>query len=290
MSAAARRPLTFLCTAAALLAFAANSLLCRAALGDDAIDAASFTVVRLCSGAVTLAALVALRTRRRPPSAGTWSLGLALFAYAAPFSFAYLRLPTGLGALVLFGTVQTTMIGAEVARGRRPSRREALGLFLALGGLAALTIPGTSAPDPLGFGLMVVAGTAWGFYSLRGRDGSLRGRGTPDPLATTAGNFARSLPFALLLAPLAVVTPLHATGAGLALAIASGALASGVGYALWYAALPALGATRAAIVQLLVPVLAAAAGVLVLGETVSPRLVACGLTILAGVALALRRR
>lgn len=283
MSAATRRPLTFVCTAAALVAFTANSLLCRAALGAGAIDAASFTAVRLCSGAVTLAALVALRTRRRSPSAGTWTLALALFAYAAPFSFAYLRLPTGLGALVLFGAVQTTMIGADLGRGRRPSRRETLGLVLALVGLAALTLPGASAPDPLGLGLMVLAGAAWGWYSLRGR-------GTPDPLATTAGNFARSLPFALLLAPFVVATPLHATGKGIALAVSSGALASGVGYALWYAALPALGATRAAIVQLLVPVLAATAGVLVLGETVSPRLVACGLTILGGVALALTRR
>lgn len=290
MSAAARRPLAFVCTAAALVAFAANSLLCRAALGAGAIDAASFTAVRLGSGAVTLAVLVSLRTKRRSMSASTWSLALALFAYAAPFSFAYLRLPTGLGALVLFGAVQTTMIGAEVARGRRPSRRETLGLVLALAGLAALTLPGAGAPDPLGFGLMVLAGVAWGLYSLRGRDGSLRGRGTPDPLATTAGNFARSLPFALLLALLAIATPLHATSEGIALAITSGALASGVGYALWYAALPALGVTRAAIVQLLVPVLAAAAGVLALGETVSPRLVACGLTILGGVALSLTRR
>ena len=285
---AAGRPLAFVCTALALLAFAANSLLCRAALGAGAIDAASFTAVRLCSGAVALAALVALRTRRRSPSAGSWTLALALFAYAAPFSFAYLRLPTGLGALVLFGAVQTTMIGAELVRGRRPSRREGLGLMLALAGLAALTLPGTSAPDPLGFALMVLAGAAWGAYSLRGRGTSVRG--TVDPLATTAGNFARSLVFALLLAPLVVATPLHATGEGIALAVTSGALASGVGYALWYAALPALGATRAAIVQLLVPVLAATAGVLVLGETVSPRLVACGLTILGGVALALTRR
>lgn len=287
---AAGRPLAFVCTALALLAFAANSLLCRAALGAGAIDAASFTAVRLGSGAMTLAALVALRTQRRSPSRGAWTPALALFAYAAPFSFAYLRLPTGLGALVLFGAVQATMIGAELARGRRPSRREALGLVLALVGLAALTLPGTSAPDPLGFGLMVLAGAAWGLYSLLGRDRSSRGGGTPDPLATTAGNFARSLLFAVLLAPLVVATPLHATGKGIALAVSSGALASGVGYALWYAALPALGATRAAIVQLLVPVLAAAAGVLLLGETVSPRLVACGLTILGGVALALTRR
>ncbi len=278
-----RRPLVLACTSLALVAFAANSLLCRAALRGGAIDAASFTAVRLVSGALALAALVALRGRR-PEGRGTWAGALALFAYAAPFTFAYLRLPAGLGTLVLFGAVQSTMLGADIASGRRPSRREGLGLLAAVAGLVGLTLPGATAPDPGGFALMALAGIAWGIYSLRGRGGT-------DPLGTTAGNFARSVPLALvLLGAVAATQATHATGEGLALAAISGALASGVGYALWYTALPALGATRAAIVQSLSPVLAAAGGVLLLGEAVSARLVVCAIAILGGIGIAILRR
>lgn len=266
-------------TALALAAFAGNSLLCRAALRPGLIGAGLFTAVRLASGALALALLVALfRGRIRP--AGSWLSALALFAYAAPFSFAYLRLPAGTGALILFGSVQTTMIGVGLLRGERPAPAEWLGLLLALGGLVSLTLPGmTAAPDPAAAALMALAGISWGIYSLRGRRSA-------DPLAATAGNFIRSL---LLAAPLLLLVPDEwhgATPRGLLYAALSGAVTSGVGYALWYAALPGLSAHLAAIVQLLVPVLVALAGIALLGESLTLRLAACGAVILGGVALA----
>lgn len=278
---------TALLTALALIGFAANSLLCRLALAAGEIDAGGFTAVRLASGAL---ALVVLRRWRdgpacgRPPAAAGASgwLGAALLVgYAAPFSFAYVRIGAGVGALVLFGAVQLTMLGVGVARGVRPGAPTWAGLALALGGLAWLALPGAAAPDPLGLGLMVVAGIAWGAYSLRGR-------GVVDPLAATAANFARGVPLALAvaLAAAALVAP-HASARGLALAVASGALASGVGYTLWYAALPALGATPAAVLQLLVPVLAAGAAIPLLGEAPTARLGLASAAILGGVALAL---
>jgi drug/metabolite transporter (DMT)-like permease len=270
-------------TAAALVGFAANSLLCRAALGERSIDAATFTAIRLASGAVVLAVLARVPLLRGP---GSWASSGALFAYAAAFSFAYLRLTTATGALVLFATVQATMIGWTVAHGVRPRPLEWLGLAVAAGGLVALTAPGLEAPDPLGAALMALAGVAWGAYSLRGR-------GAARPLAVTADNFVRSLPLAAVL--LATALPFagaHATASGVALAIASGAIASGIGYSLWYAALPHLGATRAAIVQLSVPLLAATGGVVALGEVVTLRLAGAAAAILGGVAIALvaRRR
>jgi drug/metabolite transporter (DMT)-like permease len=272
-------------TVLALVGFAANSLLCRAALGGGGrlIDAASFTTVRLVSGALVLGLL--LRLRGGAERRGSWGSALALFAYAAGFSLAYVRIPAGVGALVLFGCVQATMLGTGIFRGERPRPLEWAGLVLALGGLVALTAPGVSAPDALGAALMAGAGVAWGVYSLRGR-------GSTNPLAVTADNFLRSVPLTLGLSVLGLLvegTP-RATPAGLGLAVASGALASGVGYSLWYAALPHLSATRAAIVQLSVPVLAAAGGVLLLGETLSVRLVGAGSALLCGILLALRAR
>jgi drug/metabolite transporter (DMT)-like permease len=275
---------SFLLASAALVGFAANSLLCRLALAPRSIDAASFTLVRLASGALVLALLARLARQEGPRAVGgSWAGAAALFAYAAGFSFAYLRLGAGTGALVLFGAVQLTMLGWGIFRGERPGPSVFLGTAVALAGLVVLTFPGLSAPDPLGAALMAAAGISWGVYSLRGRGGT-------NPLATTAGNFARSVPFAvgLSLASLAAAAP-HASPRGLALAVASGAIASGVGYSLWYAALRDLTATRAAVAQLVVPVLAAVGGVLVLDEHLTGRLVGAGTLILAGVALALAR-
>jgi len=271
-------PLLLLCVA--MLAFAANSLLCRLALGPRLVDAATFTAMRLLSGAVVLALLVLGRSGASRP-AGTWRAASALFAYAAAFSFAYLALPAGTGALILFGVVQATMIGWGLVGGERLRPVVWLGLGLAVSGLVALTLPGLSAPDPAGALCMAVAGVAWGVYSLLGR-------GTKDPLAATAGNFLRAVPMALALsfgAALLGHAP-HAGVRGLLLAAASGALASGIGYSLWYAALRDLPASRAAIAQLSVPALAAAGGVLLLGEPLTPRLAMAGAAILAGVATA----
>jgi drug/metabolite transporter (DMT)-like permease len=270
-------------TAAALIGFAANSILCRLALGTHEIDAASFTGIRLLSGAVALAILA---WATRPPGearvGGSWASAAALFAYAAAFSYAYLRLEAGAGALILFGAVQVTMIGWGWLRGERPGHLEWIGLAVALVGLVALTLPGLAAPDPAGAGLMALAGVAWGVYSLRGRSG-------PRALAATAGNFARSLPLAIALV-VAAAASLQISFKGALLAAISGSLASGVGYSLWYAALPGLAATRAAVVQLAVPVLAAVGGVALLGESPSLRLAGAGLAILGGVALTLRGR
>jgi drug/metabolite transporter (DMT)-like permease len=266
-------------TAGALVAFASNSVLCRVALRQGLADAATFTGVRLVSGAVALGMILVLASSRPRRPAGSWPSATALFVYAAPFSFAYLRLTTGTGALILFGTVQATMIGRDLVRGSRPGKFETVGLVLAVAGLVALTAPGLTAPDPLGALLMIVAGVAWGAYSLLGR-------GVADPLAATTGNFLRSVAFAV---PLVACTfrSWNLEPRGAVLAAASGVLASGVGYATWYAALRGLTATRAAILQLLVPVLAATAGVLVLGEGISLRLVLSAATIFAGVALAI---
>jgi drug/metabolite transporter (DMT)-like permease len=273
-----------LLTAVALIAFAANSLLCRLALAGREIDAASFTAIRIASGAVVLA-LLAGRRDGGALRAGSWGSAAALFVYAAPFSFAYLELGAGPGALILFAAVQTTMLGVAIAGGERPRPAVWIGLAIALGGLVALAAPGATAPDPLAAALMAAAGAAWGVYSLRGR------RAAGAPLAATAGNFVRAAPMAIALAAVAAaVAPVAITPRGAGLAIASGALASGAGYALWYAALRGLAAAEAAVVQLLVPVIAAAGGVALLGEIVSVRLALAAAAILGGVGLAIRGR
>jgi len=270
---------TAVLTLVALTAFAANSILCRAALGGGAIDAASFSTVRLLSGAVTLALLVQLGGRRL---AGSWWSAGYLFLYAVPFSFAYQSLATGTGALILFGAVQATMLIAAVLAGERPGVLQWVGLATALGGLVYLVLPGVSAPEPIGSALMAVAGVGWGVYSLRGR-------GASDPLAETAGNFVRTLPMVAVVSA-AALSDVHITAPGAVLAVSSGAVASGVGYAIWYAALGGLTATIAATVQLSVPVLAAIGGVLFMAEAITARLLLASLLILGGVALALLGR
>ena len=268
-------------TILALTAFAANSVLCRAALGGGTIDAASFSALRLLSGALTLWLLVTLRPGRTTLG-GNWRSATYLFLYAVPFSFAYESLSTGTGALILFGAVQATMLIAAVLSGERPGWLQWLGLLTALGGLVYLVLPGVSAPDALGSALMTVAGVGWGFYSLRGRSAT-------DPLGETAGNFARSLPMVALVSA-ASLGAVRVETTGAMLAVTSGALASGVGYAIWYAALPGLTAASAATVQLSVPVLAAMGGVILMAEAVTPRLLIASLLILGGVALALLKR
>lgn len=276
---------TVFVTAVALCAFAANSLLCRAALAPDAdgvraIDPAAFTGIRLASGAVVLALLV--RARRESVGGGSVRAGLALCAYAVAFSLAYVRLSAGTGALLLFGAVQVTMIASALARGEVLRARQWIGVAFALSGLAWLVLPGQDSPDLVGAASMAIAGVAWGIYSLLGR-------GSARPLATTAHNFLCSLPAAACF--LAIERDaLHADTRGVVLAILSGAVASGLGYAVWYTALRGLSAAQAAVVQLAVPVLAALGGVVLLGETAGARLVGASLVILAGIAAAVLPR
>lgn len=270
-----------LLTALAMLAFAANSLLCRLALSGGAIDPASFTTLRLVSGALTLWLIVYARERRVRPG-GSWPSAAALFAYAAAFSFAYISLSAGIGALLLFGSVQSSMIAVGLARGEKLDQVQTAGFLLALGGLVLLVRPGLAAPPPLGSLLMLAAGVAWGVYTLRGRGGG-------DPTVATAGNFLRTLPMTLALS-LIFAAHVHLDRAGAAYALVSGALTSGIGYVIWYTALKGLSVTRAAVVQLSVPVFAAAGGVLLLGESLSFRLVLASATILGGIALVVVKR
>lgn len=275
----------FLLTALAMCAFAGNSLLCRAALKHTGIDPATFTAVRLIAGALTLVLLLRLRASthaaRRP--AGNWVSALALFVYAAAFSWAYIELDAGTGALLLFGSVQATMILTGLARGERLAPWQWMGLALALAGLIALLRPGLSAPPIVSAVLMIAAGAAWGVYTLRAKNSG-------DPLAATAGNFLRSVPWALLfvLAVLFSQAGLALDTAGAIYAVASGALTSGVGYAIWYAALPGLRAATAATVQLSVPVISALGGVLLLAEPLTLRLAISSLAVLGGIALVIR--
>ena len=272
---------TFGLTAAAMVAFAANSLLCRAALGRGLVDPASFTTLRLLSGAVALALLVRLRGRG-PSVPRDLRAAAALFAYALGFSLAYARIPAGLGALLLFGAVQATMLARGLAYGERPRPAEWAGHALSVGGLLALTVPGARGGGDMGGALLMLgAGVAWGAYSLLGRSSGAA------PLAASARDFARAAPMALAVSVVVAPAALpRVTTAGLALACASGALASGLGYAAWFAALRGLSATRAALVQLSVPPLAALGGVAVLGETVTLRLVLSAAAVLGGIALA----
>lgn len=276
-------PRLALLTALAMLAFAANSLLCRIALRDGHIDAASFTAIRLLGGALALWLIVRLRPAApSAPLGGSHLSALALFVYAAGFSWAYVQLSAATGALLLFGAVQASMILWGLWRGERLSAGQGCGLLLAFAGLAVLLLPGASAPAALPAMLMLLAGVAWGGYSLRGR-------GAGDATAHTAGNFIRALPLALLLG-LVGLPWAQLDAAGLGYALLSGALASGVGYALWYAVLPALGATQAATIQLSVPLLTAVLGVLLLGEAFDRRLLLAAVLLLGGVAWVLLGR
>jgi drug/metabolite transporter (DMT)-like permease len=270
-------------TAMAMLAFAANSILARLALATGDMNALGYTGVRLVSGAMVLGALVYLRGRRNPDAGikiyGSWAGAAALFAYALSFSIAYLMLGAGTGALILFASVQIGMLAWAILKGDRPGPLEWLGLAMAFGALVFLVAPRLTAPPPLGTALMIAAGLSWAAYSLLGR-------GSRSPLADTAGNFIRCLPMGLLLI---VAGDLHhmVNPHGLAYAIASGGLASGLGYAIWYAALPSLSRTSAALVQLTVPAIAAAGGVLLIGEPLTGPLLLSSAGILGGVALAL---
>jgi drug/metabolite transporter (DMT)-like permease len=274
-----------LLTTLTLIAFAANSLLCRAALDNVGMDAASFTLVRLASGAAMLSGLMALSGRvKASRRAGSWCSGAALLGYALFFSLAYRSIPAGVGALVLFAAVQLTMLTSAVLRGSGPRGSGWVGVALSLGGLALLTLPGSSAPDLPGVLLMTGSGVAWGIYSLRGRGGATA-------TEATAGNFlcacVLSLPACSLVA---LLIPLSATPPGIALAAVSGAITSGLGYVLWYAVLPPLGMTRAAVLQLSVPVITTVAGTILLAEALTPRLLLASAAILGGIALVLRSR
>lgn len=265
-----------LLTALAMLAFAANSLLCREALATGDIGAAMFTLVRIVSGAVVLGLILLVRFGARRVG-GNWGAAVALFGYAAGFSYAYLSLGAATGALLLFGAVQLSMIAYGLWIGERFTLRQAIGIVAAAAGLTWFLLPGVESPPLLGAVLMLAAGLSWGVYSLLGR-------GAGDPTVATAGNFIRAVPMALVLAVLlGGAEPVSASGIGYA--VASGALASGLGYAIWYAALPSLRATTAATVQLSVPILAALGGVVFLGEALTLRFGLAALAVLGGIGL-----
>jgi drug/metabolite transporter (DMT)-like permease len=273
-------PRTFILTTLAMIAFAGNSLLCRAALRDTDIDAATFTSIRLMSGALTLCLLLSIRGNRTPMKQGSWGSALALFAYAAAFSYAYGGLSAAMGALLLFGAVQATMISIGIVRGDRPQLWQWIGFVVAFSGLVGLLLPGLTAPPLVSSLLMMGAGIAWGVYSLRAK-------GAGEPTAVTTGNFVRAVPMALALS-LMMMASASIDTAGIGYAVASGAIASGMGYAIWYMALPLLQATTAATVQLSVPVIAAVGGVVLLAEPLTPRLVVAGVAILGGIAIVIR--
>jgi len=266
-------------TLLALIAFAANSVLCRLALARGSIDPTSFSAIRLASGALILTLLLRARGHSANRSSPSWAAAGLLFGYAVPFSLAYVTLSTGTGALLLFGAVQLTMILAAIRGGESFRPTHWLGLSGAVAGLIYLVLPGVTRPSPTGAALMLLAGMAWGLYSLRGR-------AVADPLGQSASNFLRAAPMALGVALLAS-RGAHLRPDGIGLAALSGAVASGLGYVVWYQALPDLTRVSASIVQLAVPVLAAGAGALLLGETISPRLLIAGGLILGGIALVL---
>lgn len=268
---------TLLLTTVAMTAFAGNSLLCRAALRDTDIDAATFTSIRLVSGALMLWLLLSVRGNRAPMKQGSWGSAFALFAYAGTFSYAYGGLSAAMGALLLFGAVQATMISIGIIRGDRPHVWQWAGFVVAFSGLVGLLLPGLTAPPLFSSLLMISAGVAWGIYSLRAK-------GAGEPTAVTTGNFIRAVPMALVLS-LVMMAGATVDMAGMGYAVASGAIASGMGYAVWYMALPLLQATSAATVQLSVPVIAAVGGVLLLSEPLTLRLVIAGAAILGGIAL-----
>ena len=268
-------------TSMAMIAFAGNSLLCRLALKETAIDPATFTLIRLVSGALMLWLIVQLK-RSGPQGNGNWLSALSLFAYAAGFSFAYVSLPAGTGALLLFGAVQVTMISYGLGRGERLHGLQLMGFLLAFAGLVGLMLPGLSAPPLGGSLLMLAAGIAWGVYSLRGK-------GAGDATRVTAGNFLRAVPISLVLS-LLMFSAANPDMNGVFYAVASGALASGVGYAIWYTVLPALRNSSAASVQLSVPVIAAIGGIIFLSEPLTLRLVMTSIAILGGIALVILKK
>jgi drug/metabolite transporter (DMT)-like permease len=271
----------FTLTLLAMIAFASNSLLCRAALKHTSIDAATFTFVRIFSGAAVLWVLIKMRKVTSKESGNWWS-GLALFVYAAAFSFAYVDLAAGTGALLLFGAVQATMILWGFGKGERLDAIQIVGLLLAAAGLVVLLFPGLAAPPIGGSILMLAAGLAWGVYSLRGKS-------SRDAIAATAGNFLRAVPFAALVSVL-MLSKMHLDSLGITYAVISGAITSGLGYVIWYAALAGLKAASAATVQLSVPVLAATGGILLLGEPITLRYAIASIAVLGGIFLVIIER
>ena len=269
---------TILCTGLALLAFAGNSVLCRLALAEMAIDAASFTAIRLISGVVVLTMISQLAKRKSkgdPASGGNWTAAFMLFVYALAFSFAYLSLSTGIGALILFGSVQITMVLDSLRRGKKLHYSEWMGILMAFSGFVYLVLPSLTTPSAQGFLLMMIAGIAWAIYTLLGRSAS-------NALGNTTGNFLYTLPFVAILM---VITfqGANLTPKGVVLAILSGGIASGVGYTLWYMALGGLSSVQAAVVQLLAPVIAAIGGVMFANEFISVRLLLASLLVLGGI-------
>ena len=270
---------TLLLTCLALGAFATNSILCRLALGSEAIDAASFTIVRLLSGSLVLMIILWFTGRgENKTSRGSWPASVALFLYAAAFSYAYISLDTGTGALILFGAVQITMIALSIRAGNRLHTWEWVGVGTAFSGFVFLVLPGVSAPSSSGFLLMSLAGVAWGVYTLMGK-------GSKDPLADTSYNFLRTTPMLLILLLMALASSAEYSNQGILLAVLSGAIASGLGYTVWYTALRGLSATQAAVVQLSVPVIAAMGGVAFSEETITLRLFESAVLILGGILL-----
>ncbi len=267
---------TLMFTILALFAFAANSVLCRLALGENTIDASSFTVVRLLSGALVLFAILRMSNKKKSLSSkGSWISSIMLFLYAVTFSFAYVTLDTGTGALILFGSVQITIIILSLFSGNRLHLSEWLGVSIAFAGFVYLVLPDVSTPSVKGFLFMAIAGISWGVYTLRGR-------GSDNPLADTAQNFLRTVPLVLVLA-IVTLHNAHYSTAGIVLAILSGAIASGIGYTIWYVALGGLSPTQAAVVQLSVPVIAALGGIVFVSEAITLRLAVSATMILGGI-------
>lgn len=274
---------TAILTLLALVAFAANSLLCRLALSHNSIDPATFTAIRITAGAVTLSLIVVLPSwKRATKPIGDWISGAMLALYAIAFSYAYTSLTAGTGALILFACVQSTMIGYGLFKGEKLRSLQWVGLITAMSGLLYLVLPGLKSPSPIGASLMAIAGVAWGVYSLRGR-------GIHDPGLATAGNFIHAVPIACAVMIFAREWQ-HTSPYGILLSVISGAITSGIGYVIWYTALPGLTSARAAVVQLSVPVIAAVGGVLALNEEPSVRLAIASVLTLGGVALVVLSR
>lgn len=267
---------TTILTGLALIAFAANSVLCRLALGNEVIDAASFTVIRLLSGAIVLFLIIRFTQKKTELfTNGSWIASLMLFLYAITFSYAYISLDTGTGALILFGSVQITMILLSLISGTRLHYTEWAGVIIAFTGFVYLILPGVSTPPTVGFLLMAAAGVAWGIYTLKGRD-------SQNPLMDTANNFFRTLPLVILLT-IITISDANYSSEGVLLALLSGGITSGIGYTIWYIALGGLSATQAAVLQLLVPVIAALGGVIFVSETITVRLTISAAMVLGGI-------
>ena len=278
---------TLLLTALTMVTFAGNSLLCRLALNSYNMDPASFTSIRLITGAITLWLLTAKKLQIKDH--GSWPSALALFAYAACFSFAYVNLSASMGALLLFGAVQVTMISYGITHGEKLAKAQVTGLLAAIAGFAYLLWPGLSAPPLIPSSIMILSGIAWGAYSLLGK-------GALNPASVTAGNFLRSVPFTIVLSLVSIIlTQETSTGSSLGLpailiATTSGAVTSGLGYTLWYKVLPMLKSTSASTVQLSVPIITAFAGIIFLNESMSQRLLISSLAILGGITLVITQK